>query len=64
MMGMGLGFSRAWTLEALKNCDGDPDRAVDWMFSHEEPQDTPVQQQSKLKNLFYCFPYLFIYLQF
>jgi len=44
MMGMGLGFSRAWTLEALNNCGGDPDRAVDWMFSHEEPQGA-VQQQ-------------------
>lgn len=43
-MGMGLGFSRAWTLEALKNCGGDPDRAVEWMFSHEEPQNLSAQQ--------------------
>jgi ubiquitin carboxyl-terminal hydrolase 5/13 len=44
MMGMGLGFSRAWTLEALNNCGGDADRAVDWMFSHEEPQHNDVQK--------------------
>jgi len=47
MMGMGLGFSKSWTLEALKNTNGDPDRATDWLFSHEEPVSTS-QQKSEI----------------
>jgi len=45
MMGMGFGFSKNWVLEALRNTNGDPDRATDWLFSHEEPTESQQQKQ-------------------
>jgi len=40
MLSMGLGFSKSWTIKALENTGGDPDRAMEWLFSHEEPLNT------------------------
>ncbi|KAM3589067.1 ubiquitin C-terminal hydrolase Ubp14 [Umbelopsis sp. WA50703] len=37
---MGMGFSQAQAKKALRETNGDPERAVDWLFSHpDEPLD-------------------------
>jgi len=47
---MSMGYSKAWVIEALNNTNGDPDRAVDWIFSHPEPEEQSGLQVPETKE--------------
>lgn len=40
-----MGFSNARVIQALKATGGNPDRAGEWLFSHEEQPEAPAQSQ-------------------
>lgn len=39
---MGMGFTRDQAVKALKATDNQVERAVDWIFSHQEELDNPT----------------------
>ena len=44
-MDMG-GFTEKKVLKGLRNCDDDPDRAIEWLFSHmDDPDSDPEEIQ-------------------
>ena len=49
---MGMGFTERRVNKALKNCDGNPDRAAEWLFSHmDEPDsDDEMTDMSQLSS--------------
>jgi len=46
LMGIG-GFTEKKVLKALKNCDNNPDRAMEWMFSHMDDPDSADEEEKK-----------------
>ena len=42
MMIMSMGFTRDQAVKALKSTDNSIDRAADWIFSHSDELDTPM----------------------
>jgi uncharacterized UBP type Zn finger protein len=44
MMGMG-GFSEKKVLKALKSCDDNADRAMEWLFSHMDDPDSDEENK-------------------
>lgn len=48
---VGMGFTRAQATKALKNCNNNGERALDWIFSHpEELEDTQVPSEPEFKD--------------
>lgn len=45
-MVMAMGFSRDQAVKALKNTDNNVERAVDWIFSHTDELDTPMETEA------------------
>ncbi|KAK3106047.1 hypothetical protein FSP39_011642, partial [Pinctada imbricata] len=45
MMLSAMGFTRDQAIKALKNTDNNIERAADWIFSHPEELDTPMETE-------------------
>jgi len=45
----GMGFSKDKAKKALLNCDGNVERAVDWLFNHPD-DDAPAESILQVSN--------------
>jgi len=50
LMLIDMGFSRAKSIKALKATDNNPERAVEWAFSHTEEDDSPMEVETPITH--------------